>query len=246
MPHKLLNKLLDLFPLQCAVCEMESETGIGLCEICEAQLPWIDSACYKCGLPVAKSLLLDGRCGRCVIKCPEFDSCQALFHYQPPLDRLITQYKFQRRLDIGASLGHLLAERFELSCHAQSSREKPELLLPVPLHRKRLNQRGFNQAWELTRTVSETSGIPSCNTMIERIRDTPPQTKLADARSRRGNLKAAFAVRDPAAARNVSSVTIIDDVVTTAATVSAMTSCLKQQGIRRVDVYCIARAHTQS
>jgi ComF family protein len=243
MPHKLPGKLLRLFPLQCAICELESETGIGICKICNAQLPWIESACYQCGLPVAERLLLGGRCGRCIMKCPEFDSCQALFHYRPPLDRLIIQHKFQRRLDIGASLGWLLGERLHHCSLAQAARGKPELLLPVPLHRARMNRRGFNQAWELTRAASKASGIPSCNGMIERIRDTTPQTELADATARRKNLKAAFAARDPEAAGNVSSVTIIDDVVTTASTVNAMAACLKQQGIRRVDVYCVARAN---
>jgi predicted amidophosphoribosyltransferase len=101
-----------------------------------------------------------------------------------------------------------------------------------------MNRRGFNQAWELTRAVSEASGIPS--------RNTTPQTELADAEARRKNLKAAFAIRDSKTARNLRSVTIIDDVVTTAATVSAMAACLKQQGIQRVDVYCVARADTRS
>lgn len=243
MPHKLLGKLLGQIPLLCAICELETDTGIGICKICEAQLPWIDSACYQCGLPVAERLLLNGRCGRCIVKRPEFDSCQALFHYQPPLDRLITNYKYQRRLDIGASLGSLLAERFEQCLQGKAAEEKPELLLPVPLHRKRMNRRGFNQAWELTLAVSKVSGIPACNNMIERIRNTPPQTELADARARRENLKAAFAIRDPETTRNVTSVTIIDDVVTTAATVSAMAACLKQQGIRWVHVYCVTRAH---
>ncbi len=246
MSPKLLSKLLRLMPLQCAICELESKTGIGICEICIAQLPWIESACYQCGLPLDGRLLSGGRCARCTIKRPEFDSCQALFHYKPPLDRLIIQHKFQRRLDIGASLGGLLAERFNQCSLARAAGEKPELLLPVPLHRKRMNRRGFNQAWELTRAVSEASGIPSCNSLIERIRNTTPQTELADAEARRKNLKAAFAIRDSKTARNLRSVTIIDDVVTTAATVSAMAACLKQQGIQRVDVYCVARADTRS
>ncbi|MFL2838110.1 MAG: ComF family protein [OM182 bacterium] len=108
-----------------------------------------------------------------------------------------------------------------------------------------MDQRGFNQAWELTQAVSEASGNPSCNSLIERIRNTIPQTELAGAGARRKNLKAAFAIRDSKTGRNVCSVTIIDDVVTTVATVSAMAACLKQQGILRVDVYCVARADIQ-
>ena len=134
MSPKLLSKLLRLIPLRCAICELESKTGIGICEICIAQLPWIESACYQCGLPLDGRLLSGGRCARCIIKRPEFDSCQALFHYKPPL--------------------------------ARAAGEKPELLLTVPLHRKRMDQRGFNQAWELTQAVSEASGNPSCNSLI--------------------------------------------------------------------------------
>ena len=238
----LAKKWLYFIPVQCPICALETCSPSAICEICERQLPWLESACECCGLPTAARLLQIGRCGRCVVEPPAFDSCHALFHYRTPVDQLIAQFKFQRRLEVGAALAKLLLSRFQQHLDSQQSGESTELLIPVPLHRKRMNQRGFNQAWELVKYVSAASGIRASNRLIERTRFTTPQTELSSADERRRNLRSAFAVTDLEFANSVTRVTIIDDVVTTAATVSAMASCLRRHGIRRVDVWCLARA----
>ena len=113
----------------------------------------------------------------------------------------------------------------------------PELLLPVPLHPKRLRERGFNQALEIARPLGRRFQIPVEARACRRIRATRPQSELALA-ERRGNLRGAFAVRGALTARHLA---IVDDVVTTGATVSALARVLLRQGVQRVDVWAVAR-----
>jgi len=119
---------------------------------------------------------------------------------------------------------------------------RPELLLPVPLHRIRLRSRGYNQASEIAKHISAVCNIRLHRRLLARTRDTRPQTEIGTAKKRLVNLQGAFLVKAPAALENVKSVAIIDDVVTTMATVTAATIALQNAGIAQVEVWCIARA----
>ncbi len=118
----------------------------------------------------------------------------------------------------------------------------PDLLLAIPLHRNRLKQRGFNQSIEIARVISRYCQIPLVKSALSKIRDTSPQTELGSARARKSNLKGAFRLANARQLESVKSIALIDDVVTTMATISAVSKVLQHHGIRHIDVWCLARS----
>jgi len=148
------------------------------------------------------------------------------------MDHLLLQLKFHQKLHLATLLGGLLADGVE-------GREAPlpECLLPVPLHSRRLSERGYNQAQELARVLSSRLNIPLEISLCTRQRETTPQTAL-DGKERRRNLRGAFTVRKGALPRHIA---IIDDVVTTGTTVSELARTLRRYGVERVEVWACAR-----
>jgi len=150
------------------------------------------------------------------------------------VDRLITALKFHNRLACGSLLARLLAERIESGNGIVS----PELLLPVPLHLTRLRRRGFNQALEIGRMLSRRLGIQIDAHNLWRQRATAAQSTLA-LRARQHNLRDAFALRRPLEA---GSVALIDDVMTSGSTAHAAAHCLRNAGVKQIQVWVVARA----
>ncbi len=156
----------------------------------------------------------------------------APFLYQGAIRHLITTLKFNADFKNARLLGLLLSE------YLNSTAEKPELLIPMPLHNARYRQRGFNQTIEIARTVSTQLKIPlEINTCL-RDRDTPHQTALS-AKQRRKNIKNAFSITKTIHAKHVA---ILDDVMTTGSTAHELARVLKKAGVGRVDVWVCARA----
>ncbi len=116
----------------------------------------------------------------------------------------------------------------------------PQLILPVPLHRNRLRERGYNQALELGRPIAQRLAIPLSSRLVRRVRPTLPQSDMGSPAARRRNLTGAFQAVEPHAV--VQHVAILDDVMTTGATVMELARLLRREGVRRVDVWCCARA----
>ena len=244
MPASLLHsstifRFSQLLPTVCMVCGKSIQAAYSLCRECEAELPWIQSACFRCGSEYPEDQLLGNRCGTCLLNPPPFRQCQSLFNYTQPISTLIADFKFRGQLDIGFALAWLLAERM-LACYRIAP--KPDLLIPVPLHRRRLRARGFNQALEIARLVARQCAIPMSNRAVRRTRHTPAQTTMNSARRRRLNLQNAFDLNRGKQLENVKSVALIDDVVTTGATVSELSKLLQSHGVDRVEVWCLARA----
>ena len=178
-------------------------------------------------------------CGRCLLRPPGFDLCRSLLWYHPPVSHLITAFKYHGRLDAGFALSCLLARRMaDYYGHAG-----PDYLLPVPLHRQRFRQRGFNQATEIARTVGTRCHLPVARHWVRRRRNTDPQTAQPSLGARRLNMRGAFGPGSQELPDNVRHVAIIDDVVTTTATVEALCAYLRGQGELRLDVWSLARAH---
>jgi len=156
--------------------------------------------------------------------------------YEYPVDRLITQAKFQARPDSANALGELLGEHL-MENPVGRSIDLPELLLPVPLHRIRLARRGFNQALEIAGPVAAALGIPLATDACRRIRDTVEQSTLT-GRARYRNMADAFrATRDLSGRR----VAVVDDVITTGSTVDAMAAVLRSAGAAEIQVWSVAR-----
>lgn len=205
-------------------------------------LPWITNCCSRCGIPLPFRIQSTGEtnvCGRCTGRNFSVDHCHALFNYSKPINRLISQFKFNARLDIGRCFGHLIGNA--LKNKLQSETTAP-LLIPVPIHLRRFVQRGFNQSWELVQTAARVANLQADDGLVKKARYTPAQSSLKSAAQRRRNCLETFAVRAPVRPDDVSWVTIIDDVVTTMSTTSALAKALKNQGIQRVDVMCVARS----
>lgn len=145
---------------------------------------------------------------------------------------LITSLKFGAQYKNARLLGLLLAGRLKQTA------ERPDCILPVPLHKARYRQRGFNQAIEIARTVSKELQIPLDLTSCRRHSNTPHQTTLT-AKQRRKNLKNAFSLIKPVQAQHIA---LLDDVMTTGSTVYELACLLKKAGVNRVDVWVCARA----
>jgi ComF family protein len=196
--------------------------------------------CCLCGFPGA-SVDLD-LCCFCHADLPWIDEPAAevvALKFAPPADDLIRQLKYHDVFANARVLGVLLAQAVDERVAAL-----PRLLVPVPLHAARLRERGFNQAAALARYCGRMLGVPYASNAVRRTRDTPSQTALSVAERHR-NMRGAFAVNGAGALRRLSAaghVAIVDDVITTGSTVAELKSVLLAAGVRRVDVWAVARA----
>lgn len=218
-----------VLPLRCLLCGAAGADGIDLCASCAAELPRNRSCCARCALPLAAPAAL---CGECQRHPPPWDAAWAPFRYGWPLDRLESRYKFSADLAAGRVLSQLWQRE---PCPIRL----PQLLLAVPLHRSRLRRRGYNQALELAKPLARALGLPLYAQALRRVRATEAQSEL-DAPGRRRNVRHAFAVAP--GIRLPGHVAVIDDVMTTGATLAECVRVLKRSGVRRVDVWALARA----
>lgn len=217
----------------CLLCDERCQSE-PLCSACEADLPWLDGRCRVCAVPLPTRGLV---CGECLKRPPAFDHVEVPWRFAFPVDALISRFKHQAHWPYGRLLGERLAHHLQ---HAYADGlPRPDALLPVPLARRRLRQRGFNQAQMLAQWLSRALAITLETRTLERLIDTPPQQQL-DAATRRRNLRQAFALSGEAAVSG-RHLALVDDVLTTGATAEALASLLKRAGAARVDVYCLAR-----
>lgn len=225
--------LRKIYPPRCSLCSSHAEGQQDLCAPCHQELPHNLSPCRQCGLP------LEGNeahlCGRCLKKSPPFDRSIIPFLYRQPLDKLILALKFHQGLAHARLLGELLAEA------VVASDSRPQLIIPVPLHPRRLRERGYNQALEIARPVARQLAIPLSLNSVRRVRHTESQTRL-DYKARHQNLRGAFLVR-----REIPEhVAIVDDVVTSGSTATALAECLKKSGAQQIDIWAVARSAHRS
>lgn len=223
---------MALLPGHCILCGSSTFNTLDLCPQCRSSLPSNDKPCRTCAIPLPDSSPADSLCGRCSKSQPEFHKIITPFSYQPPVDQLILKLKTGQHLPSGKVLGMLLAD-FLLQQHYP----KPELLLPVPLFKQRLQKRRFNQSAEICRQLSKQLGIPWSSQSLKKTRETPSQSRL-NKKQRLSNLKNSFQMKKK---QGLNHVAIVDDVVTTSATAIEISRVLKRAGIKKVDILAIAR-----
>lgn len=197
----------------------------GLCASCADDLPWLDEAvCQCCAHPLPEP----GICGRCIADPPHYDRVIAACRYAYPLDALIQSYKYRGRLAAAPALAALLAGRIN---------KRPDLIVPMPLAAQRLRERGFNQALELARLIGKQLDTAVDARLCIKSRDTAPQTRLP-WKARRRNIRGAFVVLGSIEGCHVA---VVDDVLTTGATLSELARNLKRAGAASVTGYVVAR-----
>jgi ComF family protein len=211
------------FAQRCLLCDAPSGAD-PICAGCSQDLPRLPAHCPGCALPSAGN----ARCGACLRDPPPYDRTLAAWAYEFPANRLVHALKFHARLELAPWLGRELAGRLE---------RPPDLIVPVPLHRSRLAQRGFNQAHEIARRLSGVTGIPYAATGVRRVRATAAQAHLTPA-ARRSNLRRAFECH---LALQGVSVAVVDDVMTTGATFAQLARALKRCGAAQVTNVVVAR-----
>jgi ComF family protein len=153
-----------------------------------------------------------------------------------PLRRVVQKFKYGRRVSLGKPLGQLLAQ----GCKEFLQECPVDMIIPVPLHPKRLRWRGFNQSILLARQVSRAYNIPLDPFVVYRSKETPPQTQLTEA-ERRKNMRGVFSL-NPQKSIDGKRVLLVDDVYTSGATVNECSRCLRQGGAKEVYVLTLARA----
>jgi len=252
----LLKELLGgvfaaVFPTDCLLCEREltEPGGASICRACwESLQPWLGPSCERCGLPFGSLRagdFVDPLCASCRLDEQEFDMARSYALYDGNLRKAILHLKFRGREYLGNRLGELLAEAWR----ALPEPDSP-IVAPVPLHPSRRRQRGFNQAELLARGMvrrlrreGRLCGLQLAPGSLRRIRATLPQVGLSTS-ARRENVSGVFSVVRPEQVRN-RTVVLIDDVMTTGATLSACAAAFKQAGASRVLALSLARATPQ-
>ncbi|PHQ80079.1 MAG: hypothetical protein COB66_05555 [Coxiella sp. (in: Bacteria)] len=201
-----------LFTPRCPICQSKTKQPTLLCAHCHTQLPWQESfEFYKQGI-----------------------SCYAPLTYDNQIKHFIKALKYKHQLRYAALLGNYLAQAIQTHYN-----DKPQLIIPVPLHKKRLRERGFNQSLELAKVISRSTQIPINKTYFIRKKNTPPQAQCSKS-SRKRNIKNAFTLQQQLPAQHII---LLDDVITTGGTVIECFNTLhKKQPSLSIDIWAVAKA----
>src|SRR5690242_17467026 len=235
MGGNVVKALLDLlFPPLCIGCR-GAVGQAGFCAQCWSAITFLDGpGCACCGLPFAVALDGDTLCAGCLASPPAFDKARAILAYDDNSRSAILALKHADRLDLVPGFSRWLSRT------GRNLLEDSDLIVPVPLHRLRLWRRRYNQSAELARRLASDWKRPFEPFALVRSRPTPSQGAMTGAKARRRNVLGAFQVPDPGKVKG-KRVLLLDDVLTTGATVEACARALKRAGAERVHVLVLAR-----
>lgn len=220
-----IQALAGLLPQDCFVCGQASGDRL-LCAACETDLPHLTGPlCPTCALPSAPGT----PCGACLSEPPHFDATFAAFRYAFPVEHVVQELKYRHRLPLAgwlaeALMGHVAATGVDC-------------IIPLPLSAQRIQERGFNQAQEIARPLARHLGLPLLSDACARVLDSAPQASLP-WKERQANIRHAFECR---ADLNGKRVAVVDDVMTTGATLNEFARVLKLHGATRVENWVAAR-----
>jgi ComF family protein len=232
----LIEKVLLRCAGQCAVCRAWSHQTV--CESCLGLYARPQPRCWTCAAKLPLELIGRPRsqCGRCLIDPPPLDRAVAALDYRFPWDGLLQQFKYHQALELRASL----LDRLSAALNAAEVAE-PDWLLPVPLSPERLRERGYNQSHELAKALARRRGLRCDPGLLLRVRHNERQAALKlDARA--ANVRGVFAVEPLRAARlRGTRVALLDDVMTSGATLYELARVLLQAGVMSVQAWVISR-----
>ncbi len=225
LAHQISRLYSNLLPIQCLLCGVHCKTQ-HLCTDCIEDFPKLGHCCPHCATPLSTN----HACGHCLSHPPEQTNTVSIFSYHNPIDRLITDFKYNDKLYLTDIFANAILEKVK-------HRVLPDLLIPIPLHHRRLKQRGYNQSLELAKSLSKKLDIPIGNNILLRSRDTAPQASLPYEQRKR-NMRRAFKLQQTSLPQHVA---IIDDVLTTGHTANAAAKILRQEGVSTIELWTIAR-----
>lgn len=226
--HQTQSLVHTIIAGDCLLCgAFEQVPHHSLCQSCLDTLPYHHTAqCPVCALPSPQHQI----CGRCLKRPPAFDHTYAIFDYTFPIMPMLQRYKYQQALPIGHCLTRLVLQQWQATLRYDG-------LIPMPLHPNRLKSRGFNQTQLLAKRIATQASIPLWDHHCERRVDTPPQAGLT-LKARLKNIRNAFHTDQRFDGK---SILLLDDVMTTGASLNALATVLKSAGAERVDCLVIAR-----
>jgi ComF family protein len=240
--RRLLDGFLNLiYPEECFICSesIARHQDCGICGSCwdkALALKIAPPRCASCGLPLQNfEDNQDHLCGDCILEMPPYAGARSFGYYSAELSKIIQELKFHGRRNLAGLLGPLLTAVFFESWN----REQIDLVVPVPLHPKRKRERGFNQSELLARLVARQIAVLHI-AALTRVRPTLPQVGLTDS-ERKENVRRAFSCPRPQLISK-KRVLLIDDVMTTGATVASASRALLDSGALSVSVLTVARA----
>ena len=219
-----------LFPHKCLICSEIIEHP-PYCEQCYSTLPFYYFSCSQCGQPLFTNY---DYCGRCIESPPWYDACFCPFEYQGTIKKRIQEFKYQEKPELALNLANLLS----IEIQAQNI-NLPDLIIPVPTHTKGLQTRGYNQALLIAKKVAKNLGVPIAADFVIKHKNTEKQASQT-LKKRQTNLRNSFKVEQYYAAKSIA---IIDDVITSGATVNEISKTLKKKGVHYIQVWAIA--HTK-
>jgi len=234
------NAFLDFFfPPRCLICEKDIiNTQLqGICEPCLSSIRYISSPiCLKCGIPFNSVIGRDHLCGTCLTSRVYFTKARAVGVYEGVLQEATHRLKYNKKTLLAKPLGALMVGHHLGSIDFKSY----DFLIPVPLHFKRLRERGFNQALFLAKYIGKRYGIPIDYMSLKRIKWESPQINLSK-KERERNVKGVFSLSNKSRFKD-KSILLIDDVYTSGATVNECARVLTKAERVRVDVLTLCRA----
>jgi len=237
------NSVLDLvFPRDCLYCEGSRKGGGDfLCGFCQQEIAFVEPPyCHCCGLPADISYDFpteNFECALCRKNSFSFDRARSLGPYDAALKELICHFKFRKQPGVMKDITPFMADYFS----RQEESWDGFYVVPVPLFFRRMKDRTFDQSFLIAREVAKTLGLPLANGLLRRVRDTESQAQIKTKAERAKNIKGAFAVDRPDRVQGLN-ILLVDDVMTTGATVNEAAKMLKRSGAGEIHVFTLARA----
>lgn len=221
------TKIKLALPAQpCVLCGSMSHDGLW-CAACDGALPYLDvPRCPTCALPTSGGEL----CGQCLKHAPLFARATAVFGYAFPLDKLMQAMKYGEQLALADAFAEKLARRID-------KKRLPDHIIPVPLHPAKLRERGFNQSLLLAARIARELDVNLLHDTCRRVRDTPPQSALP-WKERKKNVRGAFCCDADLSGKHVA---LVDDVLTTGASLDALAEAVQKRGASEISVWVVAR-----
>lgn len=209
------------------LCHTAQCKGSVVCHDCKVYFQTLEPACTTCAMPLPDPHFL--RCGQCIIQKPSIDLVMTHYRFQEPLRMILHQFKYHEGFYLTSLITQLMIEALPIGYQT-------ECIIPVPMHLKRLQQRGFNHALHLAKPLARYLKVPLEHRICKKIIHTPSQAGLK-AHTRKHNLRHAYSIKKT----NYQHVTLIDDLITTGNTANEIAKELKKAGVKRVDLWCCAK-----